>query len=695
MISNQTFKPIFRPRARMLLLLGDQLIRDAGLAVFELVKNAYDADATECRVTMFNITDPKRARIIVSDGGTGMDMETVTNVWLEPGTEFRAEQCAEGRRSRHHHRLPLGEKGVGRFAAHKLGRAITLITRKAGKPEVVVEINWDQFESPKYLSEVAVNITERQPVTFTGSKHGTQIEITRLRDENWTRGKVRDLYRAINSICSPFDKPEDFKAHLLLDPPSEWIEGLLDIPKVLKLSLFRASGRISGNQLVYDYRFVPLHEMDKKIKGRERDGVATKLMSVYPEKKALDLSSLDGIGEVKFDFHIFDREPSVLELSTSDKSGLKKFLDQNGGVRVYRDGMRVFDFGEPGNDWLDLGGRRVNVPARRISNNVIIGAVSLDLISSRGLIEKTNREGFIENDAYEAFRQAVLFAITQIEAERTIDKLRLRQQYSRQKKKEPVVEELSELRIQLEKKGLVVELGGYLDRIERQFVDVRDRLLTAAGSGLTLTVVVHEVEKIIKELVLAVKQGADKAKLTALVEHLAQMVDGLSFFARKSGNAKENAVILIRQALFNTEFRLKAHNIKAINGADYGNPDFSVKCARRLIIATLMNLIDNAIYWLDNKGSPNRQIYLGTTMEPDGKPSIVIADNGSGFIDPPEYLVEPFFSRKPDGMGLGLHIASEIMKIHKGRLLFPEVGELALPRQFTGAIVALQFPQAK
>jgi nitrogen fixation/metabolism regulation signal transduction histidine kinase len=108
-----------------------------------------------------------------------------------------------------------------------------------------------------------------------------------------------------------------------------------------------------------------------------------------------------------------------------------------------------------------------------------------------------------------------------------------------------------------------------------------------------------------------------------------------------------------------------------------------------------MNLIDNAIYWLENKGASNRQIYLGTTNELDDKPSIVIADNGPGFIDPPEYVIEPFFSRKPDGMGLGLHIANEVMKIHKGRLLFPEAADLSLPKQFTGAIVALQFPEAK
>jgi len=141
----------------MLLLLGDQLIRDAGLAVFELVKNAYDADASKCMVTMLDVEEPAKARVVIEDNGTGMDLRTVTGVWLEPGTEYRAEQRAEGRRSRNYKRLPLGEKGVGRFAAHKLGRDIKLITRAAGRPEVVVEINWDLFKTTRYLSDVAVS----------------------------------------------------------------------------------------------------------------------------------------------------------------------------------------------------------------------------------------------------------------------------------------------------------------------------------------------------------------------------------------------------------------------------------------------------------------------------------------------------------------------------------------------------------
>ena len=75
--------------------------------------------------------------------------------------------------------------------------------------------------------------------------------------------------------------------------------------------------------------------------------------------------------------------------------------------------------------------------------------------------------------------------------------------------------------------------------------------------------------------------------------------------------------------------------------------------------------------------------------------ALVIADNGPGFQDSPEYLIEPFITRKPDGMGLGLHIADQVMKTQGGKLEFPQRGDVALPKRFSGAVVALVFGGAK
>ncbi len=169
------------------------------------------------------------------------------------------------------------------------------------------------------------------------------------------------------------------------------------------------------------------------------------------------------------------------------------------------------------------------------------------------------------------------------------------------------------------------------------------------------------------------------------------MVDGLSWLTKKTGKARMSVSTLIHQVILNSEFRFRGHNVTVVNGLDLGDPDFQVRCSRRLLTAAMMNLVDNSIYWLDNKGAQDKRIYLGTSYELNGLPGIVVADNGPGLLDPPEYLVQPFFSRKPDGIGLGLHIVEEIMKTHNGHTLFPEPNAITLPEEFTGAVVVLEF----
>ena len=159
--------------------------------------------------------------------------------------------------------------------------------------------------------------------------------------------------------------------------------------------------------------------------------------------------------------------------------------------------------------------------------------------------------------------------------------------------------------------------------------------------------------------------------------------------ARKSGQTTERASTLVSNALFNSDLRLKVHRVSIADRSKANN--FAVRCSRRLIISTIMNIIDNSIYWLDNKWgeeSKQKKLFIGFTKY-DGNPAIVIADNGPGFQDPPEYLVQPFISRKPDGMGLGLHIADQVMKTHGGRLLFPEAADVEVPSDFTGGATVL------
>jgi signal transduction histidine kinase len=690
-------KFFFKPRARLLLLLGDQLIRDPGVAVFELVKNAFDADSPSATVTMSRIDDPARGQIIVEDRGIGMDADTVSGVWLEPGTDYRIKQKQKGEPTPKYGRIPIGEKGVGRFAAHKLGNRVRLITRSAASREVTVDIDWENdFKNKRYLQDVEISVVERAPEYFTGRKTGTRLEITQLRD-TWSRGMVRDLARAVNAISSPFRTVGDFKTKLVLEDHEDWLHGLLDIKDVLKFSLYKAKCLLKGAKLTYEYEFTPFPGMDRVESRRVTHSIAL--------GTAKDLINLDhhNIGPVELRLYVFDQDSKVLKLGeVHDRKGLKEFLNESGGVRVYRGGIRVYDYGERGNDWLGLGGRRVNVPTKRLSNNLIVGAASLDIKKSvnlelnRGLIEKTNREGFVENADYEAFRDAVVYALQSIEVERNIDKRRIRNAYSDSKLREPVLEDLTELREIVAKKKLTDELGPYLDRIESDFVAIRDRLLTSATAGLSLSVVIHEVEKGIAELVLAVEGAKANNRIRALAKHLAELIEGYGALVRRSGVSTERASSLIGQALFNLELRLQVHKIGVVKRPR--RRDFDVKCSRRLIISTIMNLIDNSIWWLDNKWGQvtgMKKILIDELDDLDGHRAIVVADNGPGFIDPPEFLTEPFISRKPDGMGLGLHIANEVMKAQGGTLVFPDKGDIDLPKDFDGAVVALSFKERK
>ena len=93
---------------------------------------------------------------------------------------------------------------------------------------------------------------------------------------------------------------------------------------------------------------------------------------------------------------------------------------------------------------------------------------------------------------------------------------------------------------------------------------------------------------------------------------------------------------------------------------------------------------------------PQRQLYIGISDEFEAGPAIIVADNGAGFQgDDPEHLVRPFFTRKPEGMGLGLYYANLAMELNGGQLAFPQPGEVELPREFDGAVVAMIFKAVK
>jgi HSP90 family molecular chaperone len=189
-----------KARSHILTLLGDELIGSDSLAIFELVKNSYDADAENVSITFVDLNTPNQ-KIIIEDDGHGMDSKVIQDVWLTIGTDFkRGKNRKESKKLK---RVSFGNKGVGRLAVHKLAREIILETQLQGDLfSNRLKIDWKTLiESKEYIQELEVEVENVSDILFMNG-HGTRIILSKLTTTNWSMKTLKDLVRKINNIKS-------------------------------------------------------------------------------------------------------------------------------------------------------------------------------------------------------------------------------------------------------------------------------------------------------------------------------------------------------------------------------------------------------------------------------------------------------------------------------------------------------------
>ncbi len=702
----------------MLQLLGDQLIGSPRLAVFELVKNAYDADATNAHVEINGLRTDSPT-ITVTDDGMGMSEQTIRDIWLVIAHDHKEKQKQKRERTPSG-RLPLGEKGLGRLAVHKLGNHIELITRAASSREVIVRIDWQKLIDKEFLEDAKVEISTREPEVFSGDSTGTKIIISELRNRKWTRGEIRRLYRQIASISSPFEQlgPEDFSAYLDVPEYPDWINSIPDPERILKRAPWKYKFTFDGEIFSWEYEFRGIPGIAREahteiqregglpippIPADDEDPSVSLSAEKSKKKITADKDSLAGIGPISGEFYVFDRGSKILS-KIGESELIKNFLDESGGVRVYRDGIRVYNYGEAENDWLELDLKRVNNPTRNLSNNIVAGFINLSQYSSTGLVEKSNREGFVENNAYERLKQIVLGAMEPLIREREEDRKAIRELLSGAKDPDlrHLAEPVSRIREIARKNRLSGEIDPLLDRIETEYVYMKETLLKAGISGTGLAVVFHEIEQGIQSLYNSLAQHPDMKGVADQTRELMRLMDGFSEILRKKDKKPVSLNNIIRRARDLSMIRFRHHHVRLVCPAlEDGAEEMMTVCSFGLVVGALTNLIDNAIYWMrtrwpdeDQEPTP-RALYINISDDFEGGPAIVVADTGPGFRDEPADLVRPFYTRRPAGMGMGLYYANMVMQLNDGELLFPEKDDADIPDDFDGAIIALRFTEAE
>lgn len=700
-------KHTFAITPRVIAHLGEDLIKNESIALVELVKNSYDAQASFCEVE-FIFEGNELSQITITDDGIGMDLDTIENVWLVIGTDNKKKQLQHPSLGR----LPLGEKGIGRLGVHKLGKKIHLRTHKAEHNEVDIEIDWSKLENAHSIDDFPIQVTEQEK-SFLSTPHGTKITITDLKGE-WNRRKLRNIYRDLASLNSPFNKRTDSFV-VKVKSNTNVFEGLPPIEDILKVAMYRGHCVIDGDELKdFCYQFIPwnnltniqgreirnLSEEDKFLK-RRKDSVTSRTRS----KIVLEDFNLSDykIGKIVLDFYIFEKDTAVFSFMNMERTILNNYLRENSGVRVYRDGVRIYNYGEKDSDWLSLDLNRLKRAGDNISNNIIIGSVGISRRDSTDLKEKTNREGFIENEAYFAFVDAVTYVLDLITRFRNTDKRRLINVYKKDKRViEPVLSDLGSaveiVKDKVSDEKTREDILHYLNRVNDQYVEVRDILIRSANAGLNLGGVIHDMEKQVDALISCIdNDNFDSVKSIAL--NLEHIIAGYTVFLKKSSIQTTNISTIVSAVIDNTRFRFSDHRIKVYSNRK--RVSFEAKLSKTESIGALTNLIDNSIYWVSQSRHDDRKIYVYITDEIEGYISIVVCDNGCGFKLPPEQALRPFITGKPlnTGMGLGLHIAHEVMQAMKGKLLIMDANEINLPDtakkyQIDKAIVALCFPKA-
>ncbi|SFL20376.1 ATP-binding protein [Lysobacter sp. cf310] len=711
--SEQVQFPI-KARSHVLRLLGDELIGDDGLAVFELVKNSYDADATTVRVEM-QIVDSQNSSISVADNGTGMSIDDIEQKWLVLATDSKRGK-ENRKRSNLFKRSPLGEKGIGRIAAFKLGEQLRLTTKADGHRECVVDINFSELlDQGAFLDNLRVSVRElEKPDTFSQGATGTIIEISKLYRQEWTRADLRKIQRLITSLASPFETPDSFEVSLSVPGREKDLAGMFGSSDFTEHSIWEYEFSLTEDGFSWSYRFKP--PLWKGVKPSSANEDSGTLLLISSEKDEVSHSSgplifhpnmLRGIGPIHGLILGYYRRTEVLGAS-GNQAQLKRWLDDQTGVRVYRDGIRVFNYGEPGDDWLNLNVRRINTPGGKFGTNSIVAAVSLSLDDSDGLKEKTNREGFDSGGSFIQFRQLITSVFDHFEREAKADRTALDAAIKGRGESTVApprfMDAIWNLKQGIKSKRIDKGFLRDIEAIEHDYQELRDVMVSAGTAGLNLAVIFHEVERGIEALANAVDRGMDESALKRHIEQLNYMLHGFAPLLKRNTVRPIlcSEVVSSAERLRRTRFQFH----KVVFSAPVltsEEPDFKILAAPNLLIGALGNLLDNSLYWSQvrrEREDSKRPIAIRVATvyrEADGSSLIAVVDNGTGFSPRAISAARTaFFSERPEGMGLGLYFAGLVAEQCGGMLTIGSTDELRdevdIPAAYDGAAVSIRFP---
>jgi signal transduction histidine kinase len=663
--------------------LGEELIPNPEQGLIELVKNAYDADAKTCNIMLSKVLR-KGGTIIIEDDGNGMAVEDLLNGFLIIGRSRKSPR----KRSKKYRRLPVGDKGLGRLAALRLGNKVIVKSRPRGERNVqyTLTIDWQLIDKANVVEDIQLPIQKDS----TLSPPGVTIEIVNLR-KSLTKTEVKQLARELVLLSDPFQSKTSFKAQLVTKEYKEY-------------------DRQVRNTYFED---APFH-----LKGTITNGVGEVVLSdghgnlITQTKLPLKKEARYQAPAASFELWVFILASSYTSKTTS-LSAVKEWIKNFGGVHVYHRDLRVRPYGDPGFDWLDMNLMRASHPEFRPSTNTVIGRVTIE-DPTLDLTQPTNRVGFVESQSFfeiKRFAQDCLkwmaeYRLSEAETSRKAKKVQAHEKSSNAREEVQAI--LAAGAPQEKLVQLKQAFSEFVYAEEAKLISLQEELQlyrSLATAGTTSAVFAHESAKPITLIKLTSDtiERRGHAHLNELYEkyfeeqvaRLRRIHSSLNIYSQfpiyHLKRAKRRSGIIDVKEVWQsvaTLFKPLLNEAKIALEINFPDDKAEIRGSIALVEAIATNILTNSVHALtkSKKLNPNRRIQLDADVDSD---SIVVTQSDSGPGIQELSLDEIWLPGKTtnlQGTGFGLTIVRDSVHDLQGEIRAVANGKLG------GAEFIVRFP---